>query len=258
MTTTNDLLNSTGVSLTDKLNDAYADAIQRAQEIIDAAERLPTECDLGDDAKLEKLADFVRLARGHDQLLEAKRKDEKEPIDRAGREVQQFFKPFQDKLMLAKAKAETVINNHNRAREAFERNRREEQAAAERAEAQRRADLAAQQQLDGRTGMAEANMEAAIEREGNADRLAMQAQGSAADLVRTNTAGGVVSSRAVWAFEIQDGEVLRGTLGPLGPFFNRAMIEQAVRGYLAHCKRAELAPMLAGVRFYEDRKAVIR
>jgi hypothetical protein len=258
MTTTTDLLNSTGISLTDKLADAYEKDIQRAQEIIDAAERLPATCELGDEETLEKLANYVRQARAHDQLLEVKRKDEKEPIDRAGREVQAFFTPWQIKLNAAKTKAEGVINTHNRARETFERNRREEQAKAAAAEAQERADLAAQQQLDGRTGMAEANLETALDRERDAARLTQQAQGSAADLVRTTTAGGTVSSRATWEFEITDASALRATLGKLGEFFTKPEIEKAVRGYLGHCKRAEMTPELPGVRFYEDRKAIIR
>ena len=240
------------------LADNHAELIQRAQDIIDAADRLPDECDVDDGETLERLAAYVRQARAANATVDTARSGEKKVFDDAGKAVQAFFAPVQDKLDRAKRKAEGVINDRNRRAEDVRRREALEAAERERQEAERRAEVARSLEADGKTAASAPIMEHAVAGEQMAEALERKAVSSTADLVRTQTGAGTVSSKGDWAFVIDDSAALRATLGKLADHFTQADIEKAVRAFKTAEKKAGRTPALPGVTFSWTTSAVVR
>jgi hypothetical protein len=135
-------------------------------------------------------------------------------------------------------------------------------AQREREEADRRMAAAAAIETTGMADVADTIMESALDSQAVAEKLDRVSTGSAADLVRTQTAGGTVTSATTLAFEVTDNDALRASMGELGPYFGQPEIDKAIRAYVAAAKRmgkdAGTIKPLAGVRFFADRSARVR
>lgn len=244
--------------IAETLADNHAELAARVAEFVAAGERLPTECGIDDTATLEKLAAFVRHARALDKVVDTVRTGEKSLFDAASKDVQAFFSPQQTQIDAAKRRAEGVINTRNRQAEQRERDEAMERARLQREEADRQAEMARQMEDKGKAHVAETMVENASKADQMATSMEKKAAGSTADLVRTQTGGGTVSSKAVWVFSVTDQQALRSTLGKLADHFTIADIEKAIRAFVAAEKKAGRAPELAGVLFTTDTRATVR
>lgn len=238
-----------------------ATAVLNAEAILPAP--LPADSDKTyDPADLERLAKHVKDARTAKAGLETARTTEKKRYDDAAKQVQGLFTPRQAKLDDTSKVALDRINAHNRRVEEAERKKAAEAAKKEREEADRRMAAAAAIETSGLADVADTIMESALDSQAVADKLDRVSTGSAADLVRTQTAGGTVTSATTLAFEVTNNDDLRAALGDLGPFFGQTEIEKAIRAYVAAAKRmgkdAGTIKPLAGVRFFADRSARVR
>lgn len=212
-----------------------------------------------DEAGLEKCAAHAKAALNAGKGLEDARKVEKAPFDAAATQVQNLFKPRLDKLDATKRVALDRMTAWNRKVEEQKRQEAAAAAAREREEAQRRAAAAAAIETSGHQGVADTVMDSAVDSEETARKLDAIATGSsAADLVRTHTSVGTVTSATSAAFEIMDAQALRQTFGALADHFDMAAIEKAVRAYMKAELKASRAPSLPGVRFFNDSKARVR
>lgn len=214
---------------------------------------------IADEADLEKCALHARAGLSASKALEDARKIEKTPFDEAGKQVQNLFKPRLDKLEATKQLALSRMTIWNRKVEEKKRKEAAEAAIKEREEASRRAAAAAAIETSGHQGVADTVMDSAVDSEETARKLDQIATGSsAAELVRTHTSAGTVTSATSAAFEIVDAQALRATLGVLADHFGLPEIEKAVRAYMKAELKASRAPTLAGVRFFNDSKARVR
>jgi DNA repair exonuclease SbcCD ATPase subunit len=139
---------NSGRSLREMLAEQHGTILQRADDLRDAAGRVP---EIDNDDTLGKAADFVKQITATVKKLDAIRVDEKEPFLTAGREVDGLFNGPKDALEKAKsgvskkmtAYLEEKARKEREAREAEERARREEARRQEearlKAEAERRA-----------------------------------------------------------------------------------------------------------------------
>jgi len=234
----------------------HKDAFVAASEVLKQAQDWPAE--VNGPADLEVLTVGVRQIMSAAKTLDACRSAEKRRFDEAGKEVQALFLPRLTKLDQAKQTALAAITRHNRKVEEEQRRLAAEAANREREEARRRAEAAAALETAGHDDVAETVMETAVDAERMAEKLDRQATGSAADLVRTHTAGGTVTSATTMTFEIIDGPALRGTLGPLGDYIDQPSIDKAIRAYIKAKKLAGQSPFIPGVRFFAESKARVR
>ncbi|WP_296200649.1 hypothetical protein [uncultured Hyphomicrobium sp.] len=227
--------------------------------VLNAEAALPATVET--DADLEALTKHAKDAASVKKTLDAARDTEKRPFDDAAKAVQGLFKPRLDKLDATRKVALDRITAHNHRLEEQRRKEAAEAAQREREEAQRRAEAAAQMETMGLDDVGAAIMDTAIDAERMADKMERVSTGSAADLVRTHTSAGAVTSATEIAFEIVDGDALRASLGALGAHFNQAHIEQAVRAYRAFHKkqgRGAADMSLPGVRFFATSSARVR
>lgn len=238
------------------LAEKHKEQLILSQAILNAEANLPTE--VNSDADLEALSKHVRDARGSWKKLDDARDAEKRPYMDASTSVQNLFKARLDKLDATKKVAEARLTIYQNKIAEQERQRAAEAAQREREEAQRRAEAAARIEAAGHAEVAETVMQGAVESERTAQKLDAVATGSAADLVRTNIGGGVVTAATSLVHEIIDGEVLRQSLGPLGFYLDQPSIDKAIRAYIKAQKLAGRTPQIAGVRFYNDSKARVR
>lgn len=242
------------IELIERHGDLKTSALALAAELA----KLPQTLELDDADALEDVAGYVRRARDMDSQLEAKRTEEKTPFDNAGKVVQGFFKPAQDKLADAKKNAERIIGDRNARLKRREQERAEEAAKLARAEAEKTASAAAALEDKG-AGSADLVMDYAVGQEAQAVALEAQAQGPTADLVRTRTGSGLVSSRlGPWQIEFVDREAFKATLGPLRDSFTQEAVEKACRTYAVSETAAGREPVLPGVRLWREELANVR
>lgn len=242
----------------------HADLFARADKIIAAKDRLPDEIPLHEEpdenglTTLDRVIAMVKTIRDCDSALDVARSVAKKPFDDAGKEVQQTFNPVREKLTPIKARCERMVHDRN---VRLETQRREEAVRA--AQAARKAEderLASAAQLEtlGHGEVAATVMQAAQDSGKMADKMEAMASGSTQDLVRTASAAGTTSSSSRLVHRVTDNEALRKTLGPLGDYFSAAEIDKAIRAKITADKKAGRAPVVAGVEFYDETKAIIR
>lgn len=262
MTDTTQLRNSLDAPLVDAefIANKHKAAFVCATAILNAEADLPASVETPED--LGRLTKHAKDAMGAGKTLDAARVLEKRRFDDAGKEVQALFTPRITKLEATKQVALSRINAYNQKVEERRRVEAREAADRERAEAQRRMEAAAAIESQGMTDVAETIMDSALDSQASAEKLDRVSTGSAADLVRTHTEAGTVTSATTLTFEIVDNDALRATLGALGGHFSQPEIEKAVRSYIAASKKlgataATIKPV-AGVRFYDERSARVR
>ncbi len=231
-------------------------ALQIAKMAADSAPL--TAIALGDQTALDEAAAFVRRMTAYEKRLDELRVEEKRPHDDNAKLVQQFFNPTINAVVSAKTSVLAVITTHNRAKE--DQTRRELLAAAaeERRLADARQEAAAALEADNSGAAGEAVMDHAMRAEETAAAMDRRAAGPVADLVRTQTDGGVVSGTWSWAFTVTASIDLRATLGVLGAFISQADVEKAIRAYAVQCKKLGDTPSLPGVIFTRETKAIVR
>lgn len=227
--------------------------------VLNAEASLPAQVE--SDADLEALTKHAKDAFSVKKTLDGARDTEKRRFDEAGKQVQGLFKPRIDKLDATRAVALARITAHNNKLEEQRRAEAAQAAQREREEATRRAEAAAQMENMGLDDVGSAIMDTALDAERMADKMERVSTGSAADLVRTQTAAGTVTSATAIAFEVTDGDALRASLGVLGAHFNQAHIEQSIRAYVAFHKKQGRGPAdmdVPGVRFFITTSARVR
>jgi len=259
MTDTNiHLPNSVDAPLVDPefIANKHKDAFVAASDVLRQAQDWPTE--VVSEADVATLTAGVRSIRGAFTTLDNARDGERRRFTTAATEVQGLFKPRLDKLVAAKDAALATLTRHNSRVEEAERIKAKEAADRERAESERRAEAAAAMEAKGMGDVADAVMEKAVDSQRMAEQLDRQSTGRAADLVRTRTEGGTLSSSSKTDFEIIDAGALRGTLGPLADYLGQDAIDKAIRAYVKAQKLAAKPLFIVGVRFFDASKAIVR
>lgn len=207
---------------------------------------------IADDVTLGKFGDLVRILSKLDKQAQDARKAEKEPFLNAGREVDTFFSSLSAKIADPKSVLLSRQTAYLSAKEAAARKIAEEEAARARV-AQEEATRVANAALD--AGNTDTAMEALSEA-AQADERASVAEATVAakpaDLVRTYSLGGSVSTlKKEWTFEILDAEKLDAS--KLWQYVSLAEKQKAIRAFVKAGGRE-----LAGVRIYEAAKASVR
>ncbi len=240
--------------LRDRLTTDYVDQIERRDELLAGAERVPE--DIENEATAQKTGDFIKQLSGAAKNANASRIAEKEPYLAGGRGVDGFFKAITEPLADAKKDIESRLNiflrakavAERRAREEVERQAREAAAKAAKEAADRIAALKDEEDLEAAIAAEE------IAKHAEADRLkaAKEAEANQAEMSRTRgDYGSVASLRTFMDFKDMDRAKL--DLEALRQHLNQDALEKAVRSYVKAGGRE-----LAGVTIFENSQAVVR
>jgi len=237
-------------AIAEYLADTYQGDKKRAEEFLDALGRVPAE--IGDEETNKRAADFAKKIASHIKVLEGDHKGEKQPYLDGGRAVDGFFKTLIDRLGVAKKDVErrqTVFANKKAAEE---RRRREEEARLAKEAADRAAREALERAAQLPADAAEAVLEDAIAAEDQAEAAVEAAQASQADLSRTRTDLGVVSSlRTTWKGEMVNRDEL--DLEKLRPYIPTDALERAINAFVKAGGRE-----LRGANIFENSTVVNR
>lgn len=232
------------------LAESYKGDVARANDLLEAFDRVPEKIE--DEETNKRAADFAKKLASHVRVLENDHKGEKQPYLDGGRAVDGFFKGLADKLKVAKGnveKRQTVFAN---AKAAEERKRRDEEARIARERAEKEAQAALDRAAALPADAADAALDDAIALEDQANVAAEATQASNAELSRTRTDLGVVSSlNTFWDFEIENKDAL--DLDKLRPYLPMDAIEKATRAYVKAGGRD-----LNGARIFQNTKVVNR
>ncbi len=236
------------------LRDRYGEIAGRADELIDAATRVPAVID--SDELAGKVGDYVKQVMACVKNAEAGRVKEKEPHLEAGRQVDAWFKKITGQLETVKTTIERRLTMYLREKEAAERRAREEAARLEREAAERaRAEAeAAEKAIRDAASMEDAI--AAEERrkkaQADADKAAKEAAAKPAELSRNRgDMGSVASLRTFW--DMADLDIAALDLEALRHHIPREALEKAVRSLIRSGVRE-----LRGVRIFENTQAAVR
>lgn len=241
------------------MRERHADAINKAEALIAAADRLPSELD---EDKAQKITDYIGQINKSLKTIEEGRVAEKKPLDDAAKVVQKFFKDFETKLNTAKAAAQKPLSEYTRKKQAEEAKKREEEAEKQRQEAEA-AKAQAQQMADaGMEKEAAAAEKQAEKAEKTADRLdSSVATGKGLGAVRGAT-GATGTTRKVWTAEIVD--INEIDLNAIKQHFKPEHVQQALNGAMkaaiADSKddKAETLPAPKGARFFKKEQFSVR
>ncbi|MEE8607176.1 MAG: hypothetical protein V3S55_06215 [Nitrospiraceae bacterium] len=249
-----------GDPLHERLLEVHGQLIERATRLIgDLGGRVPEI--ITDDAENERASDYVKELTGCMKALEGARVSEKEPFLKAERTVDGFFKKARDTLEKVKkvvAKTKTLYER----KKADEERRTREEAEREAREVAGRARLAAEaagKALEDASDLTDSALDTAIDAEKKAEQaekdvvqVARDANAKAADLSRTrSTAGAVSSLRTFWdhkEFVLADVD-----LNPLRYHLPAGAVEKAVRSFVRAGGRE-----LDGVEIFENTESVTR
>ncbi len=234
--------------LRDTLADKNRELLDRAQALIEAADRAPAVIE-DDDTKI-KITDFLGSIAKCEKALEGKRVSEKEPYLTLGRVVDGFFKNHTDALNKARQKVKPALD----ARLLWEREQERKRLEAEAAERKRLADEQAAQAAAAEAAQkpiaAEEQMTTAIQTEAQANRLEQKAQGKIGVTSR-GTDGASASLRTVWKGELTDRAAL--DLEALRQHLPADAIQQAINSFIRAGGRE-----LRGARIWEHTESVVR
>ena len=214
-------------------------------------------------AQHDAVADAIAKARGYAKHVETARTSEKEPYLRSERAVDGFFRPFGERLDKIQSSLRSRLAAYLRKVE-DEKRREAERVAAEqrrkadelrRAEEKRRADAEAAKRDETKarhTAVADTLAKAREQEEGAAVALEAAAKVKPADLARTRSEQGSLSTlKEVWTFAVEDYDAI--DLNKLAPYIKRDAIDQAIRSAVKIGLRE-----LPGVRIYQTTEATVR
>jgi hypothetical protein len=225
----------------------YEQLAQSIQTLADRANAAPKEIE--DDAAVASVSDLVKDIAATAKRAEAARVAEKEPHLQAGREVDGFFKGLNDRLGKMKSALEQRVTIFLRAKAEAERRAREEQERVAREKAEEQLKLATQAETPREADKA---LDQALAAESVAEDAKADSQAKSADLARTRSDTGTLSTlRETWEFEITDFDAI--PIEKLRPYFARADVEKAIRGFVRVGNRE-----LVGTRIFKQANAVIR
>lgn len=238
--------------ISDVLAEQYSDLAARVEAIATRANLAPKA--IATDTDLNTIGALIRDTRELSGETDKKRESEKRPYLQAGRDVDAFFKVFTDRLDRISTVFKKIADDHARAVAAEARRRAEDEARKAREEADRQAEIARRAEEANRLKTAEKHEAKAEAAEQRAEQAEAVAASSAADLVRSRTDSGILSTaRTEWAFEITDYDAI--PLDKLRPYLKREHVEQAIRAFVKLQKQAAALP---GVRVFEDVKSSFR
>jgi hypothetical protein len=223
------------------LSEKYADLENETKTALEAARALPAR--LTDDSDNEKFATAIVKIRGTAKGLDLQREAAKSLYLAGGRTVDGFFKGMIERL----EKANAILAQRQNAFlvEKRDRLRREAEARAE-------AEAAEAERLRARAEKAKPNTAArlvdeAAQAEVRAEEARTAAQAKPADLVRSRTAGGVVSTLVETdAVEIDDYSKLDKE--KLWPFIKRDALDAAMKAW---CKVNGYKEQMDGARIFK-------
>lgn len=235
------------------LADKNADIINRAAELIAAADRAPAVIE--DDETEEKITAFLGSIAKCEKSFEGKRVAEKEPYLTLGRVVDGFFKNQMDALDKARRKVKPALD----ARLLWKREekRREEREAA--AERQRLADeqaaAAAAAEAAQMPIKADEMMTKAVNTEATANRMAEKAEGKISVVSRSSD-GASANLRSVWKIECTDRNAL--DLELIRHHLTADAIQQALNSHLRTMTKPVEGQPVRGARIWEHTESVVR
>ena len=242
-----------GEPLRERLEDENRDIIERCDELLEAATRVPP---INDDDTAAKVGDYIKQLTALAKTAETRRTSAKEPYLEGGRNIDGFFKAITDPVSKTKDGVQKKLTIYLREKEEQARRARleEERKAREAAEAARR-----EAEERARAAASAAQLDAAIEAERAAETAAADlakataaAEVKPAELSRTRGEYGSVSSlRTEWVFDNLDRAQL--DLEALRPYLPSDALEKAVRAFIRAGGRE-----LRGVEIYETTAAVVR
>ena len=242
-----------GAPLREKLQEENQDILDRCDELLEGANRIPP---ITDDDIAGKVGDYIKQLTALNKTAEARRTGAKEPYLEGGRHIDGFFKAVTDPVLKVKTNVERTLTIYAREKADSERRERMEQErlAREAAETARKAAEAA-----ARAAHDAAALDAAIEAEKAAETAAADlakaeraTDAKAAEMSRTRGEYGSMSSlRTSWVFD----EIDRATLDleALRPYLPTDGLDKAVRAFIKAGGRE-----LKGTNIFETTAAVVR
>lgn len=242
-----------GPALREKLEEENQDILDRADQLLEAATRIP---EITSDDIAGKVGDYIKQLTALNKTAETRRTAAKEPYLEGGRNVDGFFKAITDPVADVKSRVSHKLTVFEREKEAAARRKRieEERLAREAAE---KARLEAEEKA--KTASDAASLDAAIASERAAEvaaadlaKAAQAAEVKPAELSRTRGEyGSMTSLRTEWVFE----DIVRADLDleQLRPYLPTDGLEKAIRAFIKAGGRE-----LRGVTIYESTKAVVR
>jgi hypothetical protein len=237
-------------TIAEYLAEAYQADIKRTDDLLEAFTRVPAE--ISDDEMNRRAADFAKKIAAHVKVLESDHKGEKQPYLDGGRAVDGFFKTKADNLAAIKREVERRQTIFANKKAAEERRRREEEARVAREAAEREAQAALDRAAALPAEAADAALDDAIAAQDQAEMLADAAQASPAELSRTRSDLGTVSSlRTSWKGELVNRDEL--DLDKLRPYIPTDALERAINAFVKAGGRD-----LKGANIFEESKVVNR
>lgn len=203
-------------------------------------------------ADMDMAASLIKDGKTLFKKIETARKEMKQPFLDGGKLVDGHYGALTERLDRIATTFQKAADAYTAQQLELERQRRFAEAERIRKEEEAARAISEAAEDAGKTPMAEA-MGAMADAAGyEARQLEKEAAGSAADLVRTVTSSGVLTSaKTPWVHEITDiGEV---DLNALRPYIKQEAIDAAIRLAIRQGVRS-----IRGVRIFQDVKAVIR
>lgn len=186
---------SAAEQIKENLDGRHGDLLARAAQLSGMDERAPPA---DSEANANKISEAIRQCYEFEKVAEGIRVQEKEPYLQGGRSVDAYFKNLIDPIAKTKMRLQTKRTEYDIAVERAERQRREEEARIER----ERWAAAAKEAAEAIRNKAAAE-ERAVVAEQRAEEAVQATKATSADLTRTRTDSGVVTSlKTVWDFEI--------------------------------------------------------
>jgi len=247
---------TTAEALRLNLEDRHGDILKRRDDLVAAFDRVPESID--NDEVEQKATDFIKQCKMASKNTNAARVAEKEVFLEGGRTVDGYFKAISADLDGVAGKANALVTTYKQAKAKAEREAREQaerEAREAEAEAKRLAEEAeANIQDEGDLENAVEADEARVAAKNAAAEAKQNAEAKAADLSRSRSDAGTVSSLTTRWVHAEDSlnrdaldlEALRQHLPALA-------LHQAVRGFVKAGGRE-----LPGVRIYEKTENVVR
>lgn len=234
--------------ISEQLPIAFEDEVSFVGTLVGRAGSAPAKIE--DEAGLNGVVGVIKDCRAAARKLDETRKSTKAPFHEAGKGVDSFFNALTDKLTDQIDALTRRVTDYN---ERVERERRrrlaeEEQRLADEARARLDSAAGSDNRLEQDIAVDEAERA-----EAQRQAVRQEALKPSADLSRSRTEAGTVSTRKVWTFSVEDYREI--SLEDLRPYLSTAHIDAALRGYVRAHKDSR---PLKGVHIYQKAKANIR
>lgn len=228
----------------------YASISETIEALAKRANSAPTA--ISDDNEHKTVATLEIDVRASLKNIEAQRVAEKAPYLKAEREIDGFFKQHSDRLSRIATAMNKRVKDYLDAKMDAERRAHEETARIAREAQERALKEAEEAAAANKPHLANAALDQAVHADQRATEALQDAKASPADLSRTRTDTGVLSTlKTVWTHEITDYDAI--PLDKLRPYFKRDEVDKAIRGYVRAGNRE-----LPGTRIFQETAAVTR